>query len=333
MESCSLFPRKSSKEEILLGVGGSIFVHFVIFALALFASWNMPREAFKPPFATVNLVSMQDIGADAAVPKKGTPTAKSTDGGSLQASPKPSASARDRSAPVVPVKRLQMDERVTRQEKELKKLDAPAAPKIPEEPKNIASVEKSLEKLIQKPKAPPKPAPIIQESGQESAKSSTSTTTQSASKSTQTSSGSDPKGNKDASQEGGAKGKGAGEQKGIPEGSEKGTAQSGVGGSPDGAQISAARMSYYKTIQSAIRRHYVLPPSLKANELQATLILVVRRDGKIMDVRIDKQSGNPLFDDSVMRAVRRADPLPPFPEVYNPPQEELALRFRPEDFS
>jgi TonB family protein len=92
-------------------------------------------------------------------------------------------------------------------------------------------------------------------------------------------------------------------------------------------------MLYYKAIQDAIRRQYVLPPSLREKELQAVVVLVVRRDGKIMDMHFEARSGNALFDESVQRAVRKADPLPPFPAVYSPSQEEMALRFRPEDLS
>jgi len=72
---------------------------------------------------------------------------------------------------------------------------------------------------------------------------------------------------------------------------------------------------------------------LKAQHLETVLVVVIRRDGKVLDLRVEKSSGNEAYDESARRAVRKADPLPAFPAIYSPAQEEIGLRFRPEDLS
>jgi len=114
---------------------------------------------------------------------------------------------------------------------------------------------------------------------------------------------------------------------------EKGGQQGGPPGGADGAQVGLARRLYYTEIWNAIRRQWALPEFLKSQRLETVLIIVLRRDGKVLDLRVEKSSGNEVYDESARRAVRKAEPLPPFPAIYSPAQEEIGLRFRPEDLS
>jgi TonB family protein len=70
---------------------------------------------------------------------------------------------------------------------------------------------------------------------------------------------------------------------------------------------------------------------INRDDIEAILVIKIRRDGTIMDVRFEKKSGNEIFDSSVWRAVQKANPLPPFPKTYSPPYEEIGIRFRPKD--
>jgi len=45
----------------------------------------------------------------------------------------------------------------------------------------------------------------------------------------------------------------------------------------------------------------------------ATVYFVISRDGSAHDVEIEESSGNPFFDQSVVRAVYAASPLAPLP--------------------
>jgi len=336
MEALRLSPRGLSRDELIAGIGGSVLVHGLILAMVLVAPWAMPKKKFDMPYCAVNLVSMQELGAGAAASKKGV-TTKAAEGPKSQEAQKSSSSAAAKSAPLVPVKRLRMDEALPKNETDLKRIEPREAPKIPERAPSTAAVEKDLDKLITKPKAPPKPAPIIQQASSASSEESgkRTSTQEPAAKTTQTASAGDQKGTKGVvGPQGSAKGAEDGAAKGNSDGTAKGnTTGAPAGGSPDGAVVDSARRQYYMAIFNAIRRNWSIPEFLKSQKLEAQLVLVLRRDGKILDVQFEKRSGQPLFDQSVESAVRKADPLPPFPEVYSPAKEEIGLRFRPEDLS
>jgi hypothetical protein len=159
MESPDLFSDKMSREEILTGVGGSILAHILVFSVALFAPFGMSRQTVQTPFA-VDLVSLQEMGTGALNPKLGNPAAKGAESVKSKSVEKPASSSKSKGS-VVPVKRLQMEEPQTKPA-ELKKIQTPNAPKLPDPTSSAASVEKNLEKLIARPKAAPKPTPIEQ---------------------------------------------------------------------------------------------------------------------------------------------------------------------------
>ncbi|SFM75098.1 energy transducer TonB [Thermodesulforhabdus norvegica] len=97
------------------------------------------------------------------------------------------------------------------------------------------------------------------------------------------------------------------------------------------AEYGLARRLYYSEVWRAIQKQWALPVEfLGRGDLEAVIVIKVRRDGKILSMRFEKKSGNSLFDDSAWKAVKKADPLPPFPRIYSPPAEEIGIRFRPE---
>lgn len=85
----------------------------------------------------------------------------------------------------------------------------------------------------------------------------------------------------------------------------------------------AAADNYYSMIVSRIREQWIYPESVD-KELLTVVIIRIAKDGNITINRIEKSSGNQLFDRSVLRAINRSSPLPP------PPQEiEIGVRFFP----
>jgi len=97
-------------------------------------------------------------------------------------------------------------------------------------------------------------------------------------------------------------------------------------------EYALARRLYYSEVWRAIQKQWALPVELiKRGNLEAIIIIRVRRDGQIVSMKFEKKSGNRLFDESAWKAVQKANPLPPFPEVYSPPYEEIGIRFRPEN--
>lgn len=62
-------------------------------------------------------------------------------------------------------------------------------------------------------------------------------------------------------------------------------------------------------------------------DLEAIIIVKVMKKGDLRDVWFEKRSGNAYFDDSVSKAIRKSDPLPPLPEGYLNPFYEVGIRF------
>jgi colicin import membrane protein len=59
--------------------------------------------------------------------------------------------------------------------------------------------------------------------------------------------------------------------------------------------------------------------------------LQVKRNGTIMKTEIKKRSSNPIFDQSVIKAIEKSDPLPPFPEWYKKSYDEIEINFNLKD--
>lgn len=320
MESLTLSSRKLSREDVWSGIGGSLLMHVLIFAVAIVGPLTSSKHIAVNSAWTVDLVSMQDLGlGNEAAPKaavpKGTAMAKSQEG------QKGASAERGKQGPLVPVKRLQLNEPSAKADTEIKKLETPEVPKFASNAQSAAAVEKSLDKLIPKPKPVERAAsaPGARDAGEKAPAASPNPS---------------PKTVQGAT-EGGQAGEktAAGSREGVAKGGEKGGSPGGPPGGTDGAQVGLARRQYYTEIWNAVRRQWVLPEYLKAQRLEALLVVVIRRDGKVLDLRVEKSSGNEAYDESARRAVRKAEPLPPFPAIYSAGQEEIGLRFRPEDLS
>jgi TonB family protein len=111
-----------------------------------------------------------------------------------------------------------------------------------------------------------------------------------------------------------------------------GTGRGGTGGGAAGspADLRGIRMqAYQEWVYELIRAAWILPmPQEEARKLQATALLIVSRDGHVTRFQLLKTSGNPMFDESLLRAIKQADPLPPLPEDYQGESLEVELRFR-----
>lgn len=79
--------------------------------------------------------------------------------------------------------------------------------------------------------------------------------------------------------------------------------------------------NYYAKIQREIWQQWVFPDTGQKN-LEAIISIRIKKDGTIITQKIEKSSGNPLFDRSANRALTKASPLSP------PPYEmEIGVRF------
>ncbi len=102
---------------------------------------------------------------------------------------------------------------------------------------------------------------------------------------------------------------------------------SGVGG---GGIVDPLLQKYHMDVLEKIEEVWRTPTSVKKDFL--TLLAVkVRRDGMVVDITIDQPSGNRAYDESIMRAIKAAEPLPRFPAAIREDILELGFRFRPGD--
>jgi len=64
-------------------------------------------------------------------------------------------------------------------------------------------------------------------------------------------------------------------------------------------------------------------------DLEAVLVIKIMPNGEIRDIWFEKKSGNSYFDDSVYKAIKKSNPLPPLPKVYERSFFNVGLVFTP----
>lgn len=80
---------------------------------------------------------------------------------------------------------------------------------------------------------------------------------------------------------------------------------------------------YYAKIRREIWQQWIFP-SIDQKDLEAIISMKIMKDGSVIIQKIEKSSGNPIFDRSAIRALTKAGPLSP------PPHEmEIGVRFSP----
>jgi colicin import membrane protein len=104
-------------------------------------------------------------------------------------------------------------------------------------------------------------------------------------------------------------------------------------GGMKGGELSQALMLYRALVNEKIESNWVLPERLseQTGGLEAVVVVRARRDGTVFDINFEKKSGNSYFDDSVLKAILKSKPFPPFPDIYSPQEEEIVIRFAPEN--
>lgn len=97
---------------------------------------------------------------------------------------------------------------------------------------------------------------------------------------------------------------------------------------------SGAKMhEYYALIWSRIRSQWALPPGILPREnIEAIIQTRISRNGTIANVNFEKRSGNRYFDESALKAVKKASPFPPFPAWMRDSSIDLGIRFHSAEF-
>lgn len=102
----------------------------------------------------------------------------------------------------------------------------------------------------------------------------------------------------------------------LPKRPSQGTGTAAGTGSPGGG-------AYEDLIASRIGQEIVFPETGES-QLETIVLVKIRKDGDIIIQNIEKRSGNTLFDRAALRAIEKANPVPP------PPAEmEIGLKLHP----
>jgi TonB family protein len=124
---------------------------------------------------------------------------------------------------------------------------------------------------------------------------------------------------------------------GTESGTGTGSVGSPTGGSPwgsssGGSALESKLSDYYDSIWAKIKKEWTLPENLPKGRttLETTIVIVIDREGKIQKSWFERKSGNSLFDQRAMRAIKKAEPLPPIPKEFSDTTLEMGFRFHPD---
>ena len=89
---------------------------------------------------------------------------------------------------------------------------------------------------------------------------------------------------------------------------------------------------YYSLVWAKIKGAWTIPDNLLKEmvDLETIIVLIIVRNGKIQKFWFEKKSGNALYDQSAIRAIKKAEPLPPIPKEWSDDTLEIGIRFFPD---
>lgn len=98
-------------------------------------------------------------------------------------------------------------------------------------------------------------------------------------------------------------------------------------------QVDSVRDLYQVEMSDQIRRQWAYPPAMAkdASILLMEVIITIERDGSVSDITRLLSSGDPGYDDSVIRAIRMSEPLPALPNSFPDSNISFTLRFDSRD--
>ncbi|MFO7601631.1 MAG: energy transducer TonB [Candidatus Desulfacyla sp.] len=107
----------------------------------------------------------------------------------------------------------------------------------------------------------------------------------------------------------------------------EGQGVAGEGGTESGVTMRMYELAVWEQITSNWSYPVALMDDKKQKDLEAIVVVKVRDDGTILKSWFTQRSASSIFDGSVLRAIERSDPLPPFPEGYRKSTDEIEFRF------
>ena len=100
--------------------------------------------------------------------------------------------------------------------------------------------------------------------------------------------------------------------------------------SRSGGSSSALEAQYFSSIFEHLHQYWALPEIKQWDpQLTAIVVITIGQNGRIMNHKFEKRSGDRVFDQFVSRTIQDANPLPPIPRALKEQQYTLGLRFKP----
>jgi TonB family protein len=108
----------------------------------------------------------------------------------------------------------------------------------------------------------------------------------------------------------------AGEKRPEAEPEPLAAAEPGPPGPSGGALVSPEVAAWVRLAKLHVRRAWIVPPGFRTQSLVATLEVELDAGGRVVgEPDVVRPSGNPWYDEGVVRALQKASPLPPPPEA------------------
>jgi colicin import membrane protein len=90
----------------------------------------------------------------------------------------------------------------------------------------------------------------------------------------------------------------------------------GPAGSPTGTPVSPEVLAWMKRAKIHVKRNWVVQPGFRTQMLETLVEVELDPSGAVRsEPRVKRRSGNPWYDEGVVRAIRKSSPLPAPPEA------------------
>lgn len=87
-------------------------------------------------------------------------------------------------------------------------------------------------------------------------------------------------------------------------------------GAATGVRVSPEVADWMRRAKLHVKRAWVVPPGFRTQALVTHVVVTLDAGGKVLgEPKIERRSGNPWYDEGVVRGIAKASPLPPPPEA------------------
>jgi colicin import membrane protein len=89
---------------------------------------------------------------------------------------------------------------------------------------------------------------------------------------------------------------------------------------------------YNSLVESKIKEAWTIPENLikETVDLETIIVIIIDQNGRVQKWWFEKKSGNATYDQSAIRAIKKAEPLPPIPKELGKEKFEFGIRFLPD---